>query len=333
MARACAVAMAVLTLGACLPAAGESASAPKLLHKTDPQYTPQANRAGVQGTVVLAVRVDESGKVAESTVLSPIGFGLEDRARQCVAQWRFQPALENGRAVSAWTTVEVNFRLFHRVFNSTLEDRRTAYNLAVDAIQSHRRTQATLDTIRDLAEQHYPPAMYLYARMLHSGDGYMQDQDLALRMLTDAAQKNYPAAVFEMGRLQIEGKRVPQDLETGFGMVKRAAVLGNRQAEFFLAMAYLKGDVIPHNPDRARQYFRLCATQGDTPCQVHLAQLLLNSPQRTEREYLQALAWLNLAASAGDPQARALLEPEQSKLTPEQVSWVGRLKDQIGHTP
>lgn len=324
--------MVILAFMAPVCAANEDAPAPKLLHRVEPQYTPQANRAGVQGTVVLKVLVDESGRVVDSTVLSPIGFGLDDRARQCVAHWTFQPSRKNGEPVKAWTVVEVNFRLFHRVFNSTLEDRRTAYNLAVDAIQSDRRTEATLDSLRGLAQQKYAPAMYLYARMLDTGDGFPQDHDLALRMMSEAAEKNYPAAVFEMGRIEIEGKRVPRDLETGFGMVKRAAVLGSRQAQFFLGAAHQKGDLLPQSNDRARQYFRLCATQGETPCQVRLAQLLLNLPARTEREYLQALAWLDVAAASGDPQARALLEPEQAKLTPEQVSWVARLKDQLGRT-
>src|SRR5580658_9113131 len=40
---------------------GPGVSAPKVIHKVDPRYTPQARRALVEGTAVLEVVVDEHG--------------------------------------------------------------------------------------------------------------------------------------------------------------------------------------------------------------------------------------------------------------------------------
>ena len=68
----------------------------------------------------------------------------------------------------------MNFRLFHLQFDPKVEERRTAYNLVVDAIQGNRRTDATLDTIKNLAQQKYPPAMYLYAKLLEAGERLSQ---------------------------------------------------------------------------------------------------------------------------------------------------------------
>src|ERR1700683_5137111 len=93
--------------------AGEGVPAPKVLHKVEPRYTLEARRATVQGTVMLEVLVDESGKAASSSVISPLGFGLDDRAREAVAQWTFQAAHKDGMPVKVLTTVEVKFRLFH----------------------------------------------------------------------------------------------------------------------------------------------------------------------------------------------------------------------------
>lgn len=312
--------------------AGEDVPAPKILHKVEPRYTLEARRATIQGTVVLEVLVDEAGKAASSSVISPLGFGLDDSAREAVSQWTFQAARKDGKPVKTLTTVEVNFRLFHLPYDPKKEERRTAYNLVVDAIQSHRRTDATLETIKNLAQQKYPPAMYLYAKLLEYGDGFPRDRDLAFRIMSEAAEKNYASAVYEIGRMTLAGKRVEKDPEKGLELIRNAALLGSRQAQFFLGAAYESGDGVPTSAERARQYFRLCAAAGEAPCQVRLAQLLLQAAEdsgTTDRQYLQALAWLELAAEQGDLQAKLILDQERGGLSPQQISWVSRLKEQF----
>src|SRR5579863_5683095 len=93
--------------------AGEDVPPPKVLHKVEPLYTLEARRATIQGTVVLEVLVDETGRAASSSVISPLGFGLDDRAKEAVAQWTFQPSRKDGEPVKTLTTVAVKFRLFH----------------------------------------------------------------------------------------------------------------------------------------------------------------------------------------------------------------------------
>jgi TonB family protein len=318
--------------------AGEGVPAPKVLHKVEPRYTLEARRATIQGTVVLEVLVDESGKAASSSVISPLGFGLDDRAKEAVAQWIFRPVRKDGRPVKTLTIVDVNFRLFHVTFDPKNEERRTAYNLVVDAIQEHRRTEATLETLKNLAQQKYAPAMYLYAKMLEFGDGFARDRDLALRMMNEAAEKNYPSAVYAIGRMKMSGQRVEKDPEKGLELVRTAALLGSRQAQFFLGAAYESGDEVPQSTERARQYFRLCAAAGETPCQVRLAQLLMqlagdDHSGSGDRQYLQALAWLDLAAEQGDAQASMILDRERAGLSPQQISWVSKLKEQFGRRP
>jgi TPR repeat protein len=81
--------------------------------------------------------------------------------------------------------------------------------------------------------------------------------------------------------------------------------------------------------ERAHQNFRLCAAVGETSCQVRLAKLLLENASREERDFLQAIAWLELAAEDRNDEARLLLSQEQKALTPKQVSWVEKLKSQL----
>ncbi len=302
---------------------------PRIIHKVPPYYTQQARRALVQGTAVLEVVVDEHGSPTLISTISPIGFGLDERAREAVSQWQFKPGRKDGRPVKTITTVNVEFRIFHRVFDPALEQRRTNYNLVVEQIQTHRRTDETLESIKNLAQQKYPPAMYLYAKMIEAGDGFPRDPDLALRLIQESAGKYYAPAMFDEGRMLLEGRRLDKDPDRGLELVRNAAILHNRGAQFFLASEYEGGGLLPQSPEQARQYFRLCALQGETVCQVRLAKLLLEKQDREERDYLQAIAWLELASEHGDVQARLMLEPERPRLTESQTDWVDKLKTQI----
>ena len=171
--------------------------------------------------------------------------------------------------------------------------------------------------------------MYLYAKMLEAGDGFPRDPDLALRLILEAAGKNYAAAMYEEGRMLLEGRKLEKDPERGLVLVRNAAVLHNRAAQFFLGSEYERGGKLPQSPEQARQYFKLCALQGELVCQVRLAKLLLEKQEREERDYLQAIAWLELAADRGDAQARLLLDPERPGLTESQLGYIAKVKAQI----
>lgn len=316
-----------------LLSANENVSPPKVLHRVEPPYTREARANGIQGTVLIEVAVDETGKPGDVSVLSPIGFGLDSRAMDAVRQWRFQAGTKNGKPVRSVTTVEVKFRIFRRRFDPAAEDRRLSFNLAVDAIQRKKRSEETLETIRKLAQQKYVPAMYLYGKLLEAGDGVEQDRDAALRLIFEAAQKAYPSAMFDIGRMTMEGRRVKKDPEKGLELVRNAAILGNRRAQFFLGMAYQSGYGVPQDAERAHQNFRLCAAVGETSCQVRLAKLLLENSSREERDFLQAIAWLELAAEDRNDEARLMLDQEQTALTPKQISWVEKLKAQLVQKP
>src|SRR5882724_8184061 len=102
--------------------------------------------------------------------------------------------------------------------------------------------------------------------------------------------------MFDIGRMMMEGRRLQKDPDKGLELVRNAAILGNRRAQFFLGGAYVTGNEVPKDPDRANQNFRLCATVGESPCQVQLAKLLLQNAEKGERDFIQAVAWLELAA-------------------------------------
>ena len=77
-----------------------------------PRYPRQAVRAGLEGTVTLRVLVDEQGWPRSVEIEQSSGHRELDRsAREHVlAKWRFHPAQRQGRAISAYALVPIDFR-------------------------------------------------------------------------------------------------------------------------------------------------------------------------------------------------------------------------------
>ena len=87
-------------------------SQPVCVYCPDPQYTDEARKAKVQGTVTLKVLVGADGRATQVRFVSGVGLGLDERALETVRGWKFAPARDAAhRAVPVWLTIEVVFRL------------------------------------------------------------------------------------------------------------------------------------------------------------------------------------------------------------------------------
>ncbi|MBI1239527.1 MAG: TonB family protein [Alphaproteobacteria bacterium] len=87
-----------------------STGEPVLEHRVAPRYPRRAERAQMEGLVVLGVAVAGDGRVSDLEVLraEPAGW-FEEAALEAVSQWRYQP-LEDGAARER-LTVEIRFEL------------------------------------------------------------------------------------------------------------------------------------------------------------------------------------------------------------------------------
>jgi protein TonB len=56
--------------------------------------------------------VDEKGIPSHVHVIRAVGMGLDERAVAAVKQYRFKPAMENGKPVTVEMNVEVTFQIF-----------------------------------------------------------------------------------------------------------------------------------------------------------------------------------------------------------------------------
>jgi TonB family protein len=91
---------------------GGGISAPLAVSTPEPQYTEEARLAKTQGKCILWLIVDETGHPRNIRVVRGLGFGLDAKAVEAVQQWRFQPAMKDGKPVDVQISVEVGFHLF-----------------------------------------------------------------------------------------------------------------------------------------------------------------------------------------------------------------------------
>lgn len=103
-----------------LPVAPQAAPAPVVQAREGanyaknprPPYPGRARREGWEGTTLLRVRVNPSGKPGAIQVQRSSGRELLDEAaRAAVEKWMFVPASQGGVAVAGWVTVPIVFRL------------------------------------------------------------------------------------------------------------------------------------------------------------------------------------------------------------------------------
>jgi localization factor PodJL len=171
--------------------------------------------------------------------------------------------------------------------------------------------------------------MYVVGLWETTGEHVPKNVEDGLALLRKAAEKNYGPALYEVGIRQIEGRDLPKDPASGLEKMRHASVLGSPPAQYYLGNQYETGTGVPRELDRARRYFRLCAAQGVSVCQYRLGALLLAPTERPERDYVQAVAWFQLAGENGNREARDIALREAASMSQAQIAWVTNLKSQL----
>ena len=98
-------------LGVFAAASWAQTTQPKIVFKTEPEYTEEARRALVNARISLGFVVGLDGVPKNLSVTRGAGFGLDAQALRAVAKWRFEPATRGGQAFESPVNVEVSLRL------------------------------------------------------------------------------------------------------------------------------------------------------------------------------------------------------------------------------
>lgn len=75
----------------------------------NPGILPWQVPSGVEGNVIVEVTIDEQGNVTETKVLQGLGHGIEEKVVAALRNWRFRPAIMDGRAIPSQQDVYFHF--------------------------------------------------------------------------------------------------------------------------------------------------------------------------------------------------------------------------------
>jgi TonB family protein len=84
---------------------------PEIIHKVEPEFTPETKAAKVAGLVVVKMDVTPQGFPDNVHVVRSLNLALDRKAVEAVSQYRFRPATREGVPVYAPVNVEVNFQV------------------------------------------------------------------------------------------------------------------------------------------------------------------------------------------------------------------------------
>ncbi len=86
--------------------------APHAIYAPNPEYTDQARKKKIRGTVELSLVVGLDGLAHDVTVRKKLGYGLDEKAIEAVRKWKFQPATKDGQPVEKNITVDMSFDIW-----------------------------------------------------------------------------------------------------------------------------------------------------------------------------------------------------------------------------
>ena len=93
------------------PAVIAGVKAPVVISTPSAEYSREARKKQIEGTVMLSLVVSKEGLPTDVQVVNGLGYGLDEKAVDAARQYRFQPATKDGKPVAVQIKIEVNFRL------------------------------------------------------------------------------------------------------------------------------------------------------------------------------------------------------------------------------
>jgi len=80
--------------------------------KPQPQYTEEARRHQIIGTVLLRAVFHSSGQIKDVCVVEGLPYGLTRKAVQAAYKIKFEPVMKDGYPVSVTRYIEYSFSLY-----------------------------------------------------------------------------------------------------------------------------------------------------------------------------------------------------------------------------
>ena len=91
---------------------GGGVSAPTVIYAPEAEFSDEARRAKHEGECVVSLIVDAQGNPQRVQVVRHLGMGLDEKALEAVRQYKFKPAMLQGKPVPVEMDVVVDFRIY-----------------------------------------------------------------------------------------------------------------------------------------------------------------------------------------------------------------------------
>ena len=85
---------------------------PRATSIADPKYSDAARKAKINGSVIVAVAINEEGGVDDVKIVRPLGYGLDQNAMAAAKQSKFTPGTKDGKPVAVQLNMEMTFKLY-----------------------------------------------------------------------------------------------------------------------------------------------------------------------------------------------------------------------------
>jgi TonB family protein len=87
------------------------ASTPICKVRPEPNYSDDARKAHINGTVVVDVIIQKDGRIDVVRIAKSVGFGLDEEAKEVLKSWKCDPGQVNGQPVATRLPIAFEFRL------------------------------------------------------------------------------------------------------------------------------------------------------------------------------------------------------------------------------
>ncbi len=168
--------------------------------------------------------------------------------------------------------------------------------------------------LRKAAAQGHLQAQYNLGVIYATGASLPKDILEGIRWYREAANQGYAPAQYNLGMIYVTGDGVTKENTEAANWLRKAAEQGNSDAQFQLGYLYdslfkniyLNGQTdnggLPFDDAEAFKWYLKAAKQGNASAQFYLG-AKYSLGRGVLQDDIEALAWLNIAAAAGNMQA------------------------------
>ncbi len=90
---------------------GGGVSKPIVIYQPEAEFSEEARKAKFSGSVTVYLYIEPDGTPSHVRVAQGVGMGLDEKAVEAVRQYRFKPAMKDGKPVRVDLYVAVNFQI------------------------------------------------------------------------------------------------------------------------------------------------------------------------------------------------------------------------------